>query len=302
MIGFSQYNFCGDVNATDPAPTNVTNVVRVQIQEGIFNHLNVTNNTAGEYAKQPPQAWDINTLFDCNFEDNISGGNIDEITKDITSVRIKRREKGTFDWVTIKEVQINNENDLHFVFTDNLNLNYTEYEYAFVPVTSDVEGAYTVQSIWSEFAGVFICDVDTVYKFMQGVQYGTTNMVQQVGVFTPFGKEYPVVMSNGAIRYQTGSITGLIVPDEFTETGVMTREQVVAQRNALLKFLTNKRAKIIKDWNGNAWLCYITDNIGTAYSKGSGMGVLSVTAQWTEVGDVKSKKDLYNNGMIPRED
>lgn len=301
MIGVLGYNFCRDINSLDPTPTNVNNIYRIMITDGIYNHVNVSSDVTSAYNKQPPTAWDVNTIFDCNFENNISGGNIDELIQDITSIRIKRREKGAFEWLTIKEIEVSDSDDFRFVFTDNLNLNLVEYEYAFVPVTSGIEGAYTIQSIWSEFAGVFICDVNTVYKFMQGVQYDTNDMVQKTGVFTPFGREYPVIVSNGLLRYQTGEISGLVIPDTFEDTGIISREQVVAQRSALLKFLTNKQAKIIKDWNGNAWLCYITDNISTSYSRGSGMGVVSVSAKWTEVGDVKSKSDLYNNGLIPSE-
>lgn len=302
MLSFAMYNFCGDLNALDPYPTSANNFTNTELSNGIFDHINIVTNVTDEYSKIPPTSWDFDTILDCKFENNISGGNIADLTTDVTAIRIKRREKGTFDWVTIKEITINSEDDLHFAFTDNLNLNWVEYEYAFVPVMNITEGNYVVQDVWSEFNGVYICDVDTVYKFTQGVQYNTNDMNQQVGIFTPFGRKYPVVMSNSLMAYQTGSITGMVLPENFEQTGNISRDEIVAQRNSLLNFLTNKKAKIIKDWNGNAWLCFITDKVSTSYSKGYGMGMLTMTANWTEVGDVRSKEDLYNNGMIPTGD
>ena len=62
--------------------------------------------------------------------------------------------------------------------------------------------------------------------------------------------------------------------------------------------LTNKKPKIIKDWNGQAWLCIITGNPSTSYISNTGMGLMSISADWTEVGDVNNQDDLYANGLL----
>ena len=69
-----------------------------------------------------------------------------------------------------------------------------------------------------------------------------------------------------------------------------------------LNFLTNKKPKLIKDWNGNAWLCYITGNPSVTYDNNYGMGVTTVDTAWTEIGDPTNKSDLYAAGMIPTEE
>ena len=146
MIGLLGYNFCADKNAIDPMPTNVAKLSIVQIEGGIFDHINITSKTDGEYSEIPPTTWDFSTILDCDFNDNISGGNIGDISKDTTLVRIKRRVKGTYKWATIKEVPITKDEDLSFAFTDNLNLNNTTYEYAYVPVAGNQEGGYTIKT------------------------------------------------------------------------------------------------------------------------------------------------------------
>ena len=66
----------------------------------------------------------------------------------------------------------------------------------------------------------------------------------------------------------------------------------------MFEFLVNKKAKILKDWNGNSWLLCITGNPSAEYNSEYGMGKIDVTAEWTEVGDPENQKDLYRNGMV----
>lgn len=302
MIGFLGYNFCKDKNTIDPVPTNIKGIESTKIEKGVFDHVNISKNVTSSYNHTKPTDWDFNTILNADLNGNISGGNLDSISENVTAIKIKRRVKGDFDWTTLKIVPINKPEDLNFVVADNLALNYTDYEYAYVPIQEDVEGNYVTANVTTKFDGVFVCDVDTVYKFYAGVDYGTIDTVQQIGMFEPYGRQYPVIISNGLINYQQGSINGMVLPDDYLKTGNLDRETIVKQRNLLVQFLCNKKPKIIKDWNGNSFLCFITSNPQTTYQAGSGMGMLSVSASWAEVGKPDNKQDLYRCGMIPTED
>lgn len=302
MIGLLGYNFCADVNAIDPMPTAVNKITSTKLQGGVFAHMNATSDVTSEYSTVLPTEWDFNTIMDCNFNDNVGAGNMGEITKDITSIRIKRREKGTFDWVTIKEIPINSIDDFSFIFTDNLASNFTQYEYAYVPVLNQIEGNYTVEEVYSKFKGVFLCDVNTIYKFYADIEYGSTDSVQKIGTYEPFGRKYPVMVSNGLLGYDNGTISALILPKNFSESNRIDRQAVTKERNALFKWLTNKKPKILKDWNGFFTICIVTGNPQTDYESNYGMGIQRMTAEWTQTGDPKEKADLYANGLIPRED
>ena len=302
MIGLLGYNFCSDGNALDPMPTSVNNITTTTIQNGIYDHFYAGYDVASEYSHALPTAWDFNTIMDCNFENNISAGNIDDLTSNISGVKIKRREKGTFDWTTIKEIAVTSIDDLSFIFTDNLASNYTQYEYAYVPITGQTEGSYTVSEVYSKFKGVFICDVNTIYKFYADIEYGSTDSVQKIGTYEPFGRKYPVMVSNGLLGYDTGTVSALIVPKNFSETHEFDRQAITKERNTLFKWLTNKKPKMLKDWNGSEWLCIVTGNPQTDYESNYGMGIQRMTAEWTQTGDPKVKADLYANGLIPRED
>lgn len=299
MIGFIGYNFCSDGNSADPTPTNINNITNTRLQNGIFDHFNVTRNVVFDYNSIVPTDWDIDTIMNADFEGNVSAGNVDQMTADITSVRIKRRVKGTFDWITIKQIPVSKPEDLTFIITDNLNAYNTEYEYAFVPVMEDVEGSYIIESILSKFEGVFVCDVDTVFKFHAGIEYNNNTSNQQVGVFQPYNRKYPVVVSNSIINYRTGSIGGWVLPNDFDDNRNPSRIAITKEKEVLLKFLLNKKPKIIKDMNGNSWLVYFTGNPTLSYDNNYGQGMVKVSAEWTEVGDPNDKTDLYENGLIP---
>ena len=247
MIAVLGYNFCSDRNAIDPMPTNVSHITKTRIENGIYDHFNVSNNVTKPYNPTIPTDWDWETVMDCDFENNISAGNVEQIERDITGYRLKRRKVGEFEWTIIKEAKINSISELTFTFADNLALNFTEYQYAAVPILGDVEGDYIVEQIATNFKGVFICDLDTVYKLYSGVAYGNNDQVRQVGVFTPYGRQYPVVISNGLQNYQTGSIQGKVLPADFEQTGNIDRKEITARKNTLLKFLTNGKPKVIKD-------------------------------------------------------
>lgn len=299
MIGFIGYNFCSDNNALDPTPTDIGDITRTRLQNGIFDHFNVSRNVTFDYSSIIPTDWDIDTIMDANFEDSVSAGNVNQVATGITGIRVKRRVKGTFDWITIREMPVEKSEDLSFVITDNLNAYNVEYEYAFVPMLGDVEGSYIIESILSKFEGVFVCDVDTVFKFMAGVEYSGNQVNQQIGVFQPYNRKYPVIVSNSIMQYKTGSLGGWVLPEDYATNRIIDSTKITQEKEVLLKFLTNKKPKIIKDMNGNNWLVYFTGNPSLSYDNNYNQGMVKVNAEWTEVGDPNDKDDLYENGLIP---
>lgn len=298
MISLIGYNFTSDINALDPMSSNV-NDVSVRIQNGIFDNVTITKDVLSEISSEKPTRWTSDTVLNATFDEDISGGNIGQIAKDITSVKVKRRQIGTFDWITIKEIEVNDIDDLSFIVNDNLAISETDYEYAFVPIIQDIEGSYVINTIKAKFNGVFICDDETIFRMYAGVSYGDTQSVQPKGVYAPYGKKYPVIVSNGVTNYQTGSFSSIILPDSYDSTKLIDKKAMADGRRLFVDFLNNKKPKLLKDWANNQWIIYITGNPTTSYMQGSGMSVASVSADWTEVGNPNVAQDLYENGLIP---
>lgn len=300
MIGLLGYNFFGDGNALDPVPTSGV-ITSSKLENGIFEHLSLSRKTDDD-SREIPSDWVAGMVLNASFNGNLSAGTIQDLTANVTGYKIKRRKLGEFDWVTITQVQISSPEELTFTITDHLATSLEEYEYAFVPMTGDTEGGYIVNSIKTKFDGIFVADQDNIFKLDSDVQFDTTQSNQRMGIYEPFGKKYPVIINNGNVSYQTGALTGLVLNDGYKPGEPIDRKAIVAKRKLLLDFLNNRRPKIVKDWNGQAWLIMVTNNPAVNYLNGSGMGLAGVTFGWTEIGDVNSKEDLYDANMIPSPD
>lgn len=297
MNQFIGYSFFSGPDCLSSAPSQVDNITTVELTNAIFDHFNVTRDTTIPVSTTIPDQWTYDTILDANFEGNIDAGNVDFLVSQITSIKIKRRVKGTFNWLTLETIPINDLSDLTFIFTDRLNKYGIEYEYALVPTIEGAEGNYIITEILSKFNGVFIGDAEQSFRFLYEVDNQFTQN-QQIGVFTPLGKSYPIIVANGQQNYKSGSFSGMILNDSYDEAKTIDTVATATKMEAILQYLTNKKAKVLKDWNGNEWLIIITGTPQISYASGSGIGIPIVQFGWTEIGDASNQQDLYNSGII----
>ena len=233
----------------------------------------------------------------------------EEYDESITNILVKRQDVADVSgaWLTLHSQPITQASDMDFTFIDFLNQYGKTYKYALVPLLTqtqsgvevEVEGGYTVSDeVQSIFDGVFIADSTGSQKCKANVVYGNVDMNQTVGTITPIGAKYPIVIANSQNQYHNGSISGTIVPDDYYFNGNLSRIDMVNKRSELEQFLTNKRAKIVKDWNGNIWLVMIMDNVSCTFNNNYGMGIENFSTNWVEVGDPTNQQDLQATGLI----
>ena len=198
--------------------------------------------------------------------------------------------------MTLFTVPINKVSDVDFVRYDYIAKNNETYEYAIVPVIGNTEGEYSINSVKSEFYGIFITDNKSSYKFLEGASYSGNERSNQTGIFEPYGSKYPVVIKNGALSYDKGTLTGTVIT--FDANQELDREGTIERLKAIENFLTEPTGKILKDFNGNIWLVSITDNIPVTYYSEVGMGFAQVSFNWNEIGNATDSGDLYYNNLI----
>ena len=297
----------GDMNDTtvyvkDNRYTNATTFKQAMSGTGILYELA----TPQTYQLTPQQ---VNTLVGTN---NVwsEQGNIElSYHIPITNLLVKRQDVDDVSggWLTLYSQPITQASDMDFTFIDFLNQYGKTYKYALVPLLTqtqsgvevEVEGGYTVSDeVQSVFDGVFIADSTGSQKCKANVGYGNVDMNQVVGSITPIGAKYPIIITNSHNQYHNGSISGTIVPDDYYFNGNLSRIDMVKKRNELEQFLTNKRVKVIKDWNGNIWLVMIMDNVSCTFNNTYGMGIVDFSTNWTEVGDPTNQQDLQATGLI----
>lgn len=302
MFQFINFHAFAGPGALNYAPGQVDNITSTKISNAIFDHFNVSKNTDIPFSTDIPTEWDFDTIMNADFAGDLNAGNITAAIEQVNSIKVKRRVKGEFDWITLYDVPLEETDNLNFIRIDRFNANGIEYEYALVPSMEGVEGDYYIESILSKFNGVFIGDAETTYRFLFDVEYGTNAVNQQIGVFTPLGKRFPIVVANGQSAYESGSVTATILNDDYLETRVIDSAAIVQQFKALKTFLTNKEAKVLKDWAGNIWLVAITGSPQNSYKPGSGMQIPQLNFSWTQIGEANNQQDLYNAGLIEEAD
>lgn len=293
------YNFFSDKNAIDPIASYIPSTNGMQLENAIYNHMTVSNNGTEAYSTTPLTEWDTTTILNCNFAENVNAGNLDYTTSDLAGVKIKRREKGTFAWLTIYDVELDSVTGLVMTKYDVMNQNGVTYEYAFVPYLEDgTECAYIIEEVYSEFNGVFVCSANSIAKFFGQVSYDSAEVVNPTGIFEPLGSKYPIVVSNAITQYYKGKLSGVAMSFNQLMNDDFNRKQNTEYLNALKQFLSDKKAKIVKDWNGNLWLVLVTDNIGITYNDNVGMGLGNVTFNFVEIGDPLDQEALIQNGLV----
>jgi len=297
MVSFLGYNFCQDGNCLDALPTYVDDITYTEVKNGEFNHLNMDTNLENKTKEDINCGWDFSTILNVNFSNNIIGGNLDAVLSEITCLRVKRRKLGDFDWVFLFDVEVNDFSDLIFKSIDTLNQNGVSYQYTIIPMINNIEGNYAINSVESSFDGVFLCDKETIFKFYANMSYGETEVVQRTNIFEPIGANYPIVVSNSDTQYRKGSFSGKLASDNFLDTRVFDRLEEVEFSKNVSDFLINKKAKVLKDWNGNIWLISIIDSPKLTYDSSIGMGLMDISASWAEIGDVNSSNDLISCGI-----
>lgn len=298
MFQFLGYNFFGDGDALNSAPSGFGNINKITLSNAIYDHWYITKNTVEGIPSEYPEIWDINTIINAGFNGNLSAGNISYSVSQISAIKIKRRLTGTFDWITLKTIPIESVDDLTFVFNDFLNQSFVNYDYALVPIVGGAEGNYNIETVFSQFNGVFITDTQSAYKLLYDVSYGSNARKQQIGTFEPLGRKYPIVVANGALSYESGTVSATVLNDDFQYNSIVNPATIVEKKTLLKNFLTNKKPKILKDINGNIWLVVIVSDIGVEYLNGSNMAIPHMTFSWVEAGDPTNQQDLYAAGMV----
>lgn len=277
------------------------NLKGVTVQNLVACDLYITQDTTTDYFTNPPTAWDDDTVFWATFDGDLNAGDITEkvayLLNNVAQIKVKRAIKGTEDWITLRTYNIDDERaNLTFSFNDNTAVNDTEYTYAVVYVSKNTgaESEYITADVLSKFRGTFIGDMDTMYKFIADVSYGNTEKHQNVGMFEPIGRKFPIYVANADTNYSAGNMKGKILGD-YLDTNILDRKQIVQITNNVLNFLTNKKAKILKDSNGNAWIVVITDNPSVEYINEMGRSIVDLNFNWSEVADIE---DLESVGFV----
>lgn len=297
------------VEYDDDTTINSVYYYHTMLANGIINEFYVTRDTTVTMLSTFP-TWDSMTIMLCDFNNNVTAGNILWVQENVNKIKLKRKKTNGGQYVTIYEKNITNASDLLLDYRDYFVPSGDNFTYAIVPCIEEdeqyYEKKYITVTIDTFFNGLFISDKDKTLKLYSN--YGISSSQDNIllGVVQPYFATYPVIIKNPNVRYRTVTINGDVLG--FNEEGNecqqhgfeltdKTRSLIVAEKRMWDEFLCNGKTKIIKDWNGNIMMAQVTTAPSYVYTQQSGNSIPNMSLGVTEVGQYDSQSDLYKHGL-----
>ena len=255
------------------------------------NILNIISTGTNVFDTTPPTEWTENTLINATFTGSLDGGSIGDFIGYVDRLEIQRQEEGSNEWITLQTIYKNQQTgeiNATFRMEDNYGKYATKYLYQIVPVDSQGNvGTALQQDVLSIFNNAYIVDATHIYPLTNEYEIGSPQTNQQSAVYMPYGSKYPFVAFNAETKYDSGSITAVLLAptSNSASSSSIDRPAQVKLVKEFNDWLTNGRAKIWKDFNGNFKVITVTDAVTNGYYKELGNGIASTTFNYTEVGD-----------------
>lgn len=246
-----------------------------------------TNNFTGDI----PEQWTFDTRLHALYNGDLYGGNVNFTEDIVESVRIKKRTVSDNKFKTIYEKEINSNEDFNIYGLDYFEPVGT-IEYAYVPIISGGEGDYIINKIESKFDTYFLCAKDVSYPLIMDAKFDK-KLNQKVGIIETWGRQYPVIIKSGNLKYYTGDIQCTFIENINCEWDIKYGWRY---RNLIYDFLTDGKPKILKDFEGNIYMVAIS----SAEISESSDYYRYVTTSFsvTECGNAYNVGDLYDNEFI----
>ncbi|MCM1441782.1 MAG: hypothetical protein NC131_21610 [Roseburia sp.] len=275
-------------------PVCVDNINYAELCEGVYDGIYASHDTDIDTGYDLCGAWDMNTIFASGYDDSINAGNIDFSLSTVSHLAIKRRKVNTFKWNTIFVKKVDKPEDFYIAGTDIFNAGSTAYQYALVPILNNTEGDYSIVEAFSDFEGLFLLEKDTIYGTALDVKCDTQRN-HFVLRNDPLLGRYPRAVYTSDANYESGTVEGYFCKFNINNEDYYP-EDSFAYRQGLTDFLTNKKPKILKLFDGRMWLVNI-DETSISDVEDSHWLHRKTSFGFFESGDCSSEKDLYDAGL-----
>lgn len=295
---FCGNNVVGGVCAI--TPTNLNNINYVELKNGMFDDLYITQNIEFEIGSECPEEWDFDTILYAKFDGSTNAGNVDWNLETISHLLLKKRKIEDFKWQTLLVKDIMSVDDFRINYNDYFIPSGSTTEYAIVPYSNGIEGKYATSKVSLQFEKVFVISGDTVWGTIISDCFCDTTRNIPSTTITLLNNKYPIYVRNTIANYDTGTCTGAFVPlvdgkeCEFAYDREYDYQRISYQRE-FMDFISNGIPKILKLPDGRLWIIQVTEN---PTDTANGLYKNRYTSfPWVEVGDVNSEEDLYYLGL-----
>lgn len=268
-------------------------------KNSVVDDVYITRNVNEEFTTDI-LTWTAGTVFHASMNGNLSAGNIEYITDNISNIKIKRRTVGELDWITVYNQVVTQPIDLSFNIQDSFVPSGKDFEYAIVPCINNTEQVYYTSQVHSYFDGVFVSELDrsahlmNFMKLYSNVSYNQDNITQDIGILKPFNQVYPTIIQNSKTNFRSLTVSGDILDNDYG----FDANEINDIKDKWMSFLTNGRIKFVKDWNGDIIMGKITTPPSFTYKNNTSMIIPTISFVITEQGKYNNVDDLRRNGYL----
>jgi hypothetical protein len=114
----------------------------------------------------------------------------------------------------------------------------------------------------------------------------------------PIGATYPMVIQNGEGNYTSGCIQFKVLGYQYEIDKRLDRISITKQKEDILKFLTNGKAKCLTDFNGNIYILKVINSPQISYDANWGNGIPTISFDWVEQGKYNDYESMLELGLF----
>mgnify|MGYP000889803743 CR=1 FL=1 len=288
-------------------------VYKTNVYHPSYNKLELKNMTVDElyidediaipFTIDKPNGWNYRTVIDSKFNNSLEGGSVQANNFQIERVRFQRRLTDEVEWQDVGEIEYNPDEKLLYEVIDKNIQNDFEYQYSILPITATVLGNRVVSDeIVSEFEGIFLSDKDNNYRLFYNIEPDSMQHNISTAILETLNSQYPIIV-DGNLDYRSGGIKALFVSTETASRndGKVTIRAEKVGRDRLMKFLKNRKPKVLRQPNGETLLVRIVGKPQEEYLSNI-TGIAYVNFQFVEIGSMDSETLKTNDILIGLEE
>ena len=290
------HQLVGDLLSVALTPTDANNLRTVTLQNGKYDDLSLTYDTETPVSDEIPRNWGLQTIMIAGFEGTANAGSVDFVISNTSHILVKRRKSNSEGednpWITLEVKEVESADDINLNGIDFLNASSTSYDYAFVPVNDGAEGGYIINTVFSEFDGIFIMEKDEWWGTpITNGNIDTTRVIER-SLNTMYNSPHPTTVTRSITNYDSGTVVAAWYPfDEDSCLFISDDLSRTPYQRKFMDFLTNQQPKILKHFDGRMWLIDVAPS--PSDSAVSGYDDRDVSFSWDEIGDYRKESDLY---------
>lgn len=287
-------DFYGDDESATFETTNiVNNFYRIELKSAIIDELFI-DETTNNLFNFDREEWSYETVALAKFQGNLEAGNITNNDTPIEYIKFRKRKVDTLLWQDIAIFTFDVLQQI-YEYTDRVVQATEEFEYMIIPITSSVTGSFVTSRIQCDFESTFLVDKSNSYQLLYNLEYSDIENVLPSTTIETYSK-YPTVVY-GQSEYSKSSIKTLIISD-YSISGEIDKRQERLNRENMMRFLNNRKPKILKDGSGRYYLISILGGIRETPNNNLSQSISEINFNWVEIGDAQNETDLKNNGLI----